>query len=144
MLGCKDQFPELQKEERREQENIDTTSSAEDEQSVCILYIEQMPEFPGGDEALKKFLQTHLRYPKTNACVSGAVYVSFLIKEDGTVTEVKIVRGIQEAYDAEAMRVVKMMPRWKPGVQSERPVAVRYTLPIRVGLVAEKIVSPED
>lgn len=73
LLSCKDQFPELQQEKCSQQENTDSNYSAEDEQTVCILPVEQMPEFPGGGEALKKFLRTHLRYPKTNACVNGVV-----------------------------------------------------------------------
>ncbi len=132
LLSCKDQLPELQKEDAALQENMDSTSMVEDGEIVCA--IEQMPEFPGGNEVLQKFLQTHLRYPKINACVNGVVYVSFIIRADGNVTDIHLAKGLHEVYDAEAMRVVALMPRWKPGQQSGKPVDVRYTLPIRFGL----------
>ena len=92
-----------------------------------------MPAFPGGDAALARFLSRNLRFPASaqRNDVSGLVYVSFVISRDGAVTDVKILKGVEEACDAEAVRVVGKMPNWNPGRQNGRSVSVRYSIPIR-------------
>ena len=97
-----------------------------------FLFVEQQPEFPGGMEALAKFLQKSLQYPgqAARSNISGRVFVSFIVGTDGTLTDVQVPRGIGFGCDEEAIRVVKAMPRWKPGKQSGRAVRVRYNLPI--------------
>lgn len=97
----------------------------------CIIPPEIMPEFPGGQDALKKFLTKNTRWPKTTADTTGVVYVNFLVQDDGTVTEVNVIKGIHKDFDAEAVRVVKRMPRWKPGKRNGKKEATRLTLPIR-------------
>lgn len=94
-----------------------------------------MPEFPGGQEKLAAFLTAKLQMPPEakRKKVTGTVFVSFLITPAGTVQEAQVLKGIGHGCDEEALRVVKMMPNWKPGEQSGIPVPVRYSLPIRFG-----------
>lgn len=106
-----------------------------DEQQVFIS-VEQMPEFPGGNEELFKYLAQKISYPplaKENG-ISGKVYVQFVIDNGGTVKDVKVVRGIGGGCDEEAVRVVKAMPAWKPGKQNGKSVNVQYSLPIKFTL----------
>lgn len=97
-----------------------------------LLYVEQMPEFPGGDAALKSYLSRNIYYPaiaKENN-IQGKVYCRFVVDKEGYVTNVNVVRGIGYGCDDEAVRVIKAMPRWKPGMQNGKAVNVSYTLPI--------------
>jgi TonB family protein len=105
-----------------------TTSTGE----PCYTVVEKQPSFVGGQEGLVKFLQENIQYPevaKKNG-VQGKVYVTFVIKADGSVADVKILRGVGAGCDEEAFRVVKMMPKWNPGLQKGKPVNVAYNLPI--------------
>jgi protein TonB len=90
------------------------------------------PEFPGGMDALAKFIEKNLRYPITaqEAGVNGKVFLSFVVEKDGTINLIKVEKGIGYGCDEEAMRVIKKMPRWKPGFQNDKPVRVRYNIPI--------------
>ncbi|UOR04366.1 TonB family protein [Hymenobacter aerilatus] len=95
-------------------------------------YAEVMPEFAGGPDALRKFMQKNLRYP-TQALsnnIAGKVYVSFVVNTDGSITNVEIAKGLGYGTDEEAMRVIRKMPAWTPGRQNSRSVPVRYTMPI--------------
>lgn len=95
-------------------------------------YVEKMPEFAGGQAALLRYLQSHLRYPSAAlaAGVGGKVFMSFVIGADGAISEVTILKGLGYGLDEEAQRVVRQMPAWTPGYQSKHAVAVRFTLPI--------------
>ncbi|MEZ4806260.1 MAG: energy transducer TonB [Flavobacteriales bacterium] len=101
-----------------------------------LTVVEVMPEFPGGSEALFKYMGKHVTYPEEaiENGVQGTVYVSFVIESDGRINEVKVLRGIGSGCDEEALRVVKSMPNWIPGTQRGKPVRVRYNLPIRFHL----------
>jgi protein TonB len=103
-----------------------------EESNQIFIAVEQNPEFMGGMDALSKFLQKNLRYPTSaaNANVGGKVYMQFVVGQDGSITRVDVLKGIGFGCDEEAQRVVKLMPRWSPGKQSGRAVAVRFTLPI--------------
>ncbi len=105
----------------------------EDDADAAVFFIvEDMPEFPGGNEALTKYLATSVKYPviaQENG-IQGRVYVSFVVSSKGTVEQVKIARGVDSNLDKEAMRVVMNMPIWKPGKQRGKPVKVSYTVPI--------------
>ena len=98
--------------------------------------VEQMPEFPGGDDALKAFLVREIKYPPNarNMSVTGTVYVSFIVLDNGIISDVKVLRGIGSGCDEEAVRVVKLMPNWKPGEQEGKKVDVKYNLPIKFKL----------
>lgn len=97
-----------------------------------FMVAEQMPEFPGGMEEMLKFLQENVKYPE-NAMknnVQGRVIVQFVVEKDGTPTEFKVLRSVDPDLDAEALRVMKAMPKWKPGMQRGEVVRVKYTVPV--------------
>lgn len=100
------------------------------------LMPDQMPEFPGGMQAMMKFLTTNIKYPveAQKKGVSGRVIVQFVIMEDGTLDQAKVVRGVDPLLDEEALRVVKLMPKWKPGIDRGEAVKVRFTAPIMFNL----------
>lgn len=104
-------------------------STAKDE---VFMVTEQMPEYPGGMKELLKFLQDNLKYPE-NAMknnVQGRVIVQFVVEKDGTPTEFKVARSVDPDLDAEALRVMKTMSKWKPGMQRGEVVRVKYTVPV--------------
>ncbi len=94
---------------------------------------EVMPEFIGGKEAMMKFLQKKIKYPAAamRIGIDGTVFVRFVIDKDGNVISAEVIRGIHEALDKEAKRVISLMPAWKAGRQNNNPVAVRMVLPIK-------------
>lgn len=98
-----------------------------------VFYIvEEMPEFPGGDVALRKYIAANLKYPviaQENG-VQGKVYVSFVVDADGGISNAKVARSVDPSLDKEALRVVNSLPKWKPGKQRGKPVRVSFTVPI--------------
>lgn len=94
--------------------------------------VEQMPEFPGGLEALFSYLGNKLKYPSMakDANIQGKVYVTFVVDRDGSITNAKVLRGIGGGCDEEAIKVVENMPKWDPGKQRGKAVRVQYNLPI--------------
>lgn len=94
--------------------------------------VEEMPEFPGGMKALMDYLSTNVKYPEAakQAGISGRVTTAFVVGEDGVIRDVKVVRSVSPELDAEAIRVMSSMPKWKPGKQDGKPVPVRYTVPV--------------
>ncbi len=90
--------------------------------------LDVMPEPYGGAGAWAKFLQKNLRYPDTD--IQGRVVISFIIERDGKLTDLNIVKGVDNLLDREALRVLKLAPAWKPGQQNGKPVRVKYTIPI--------------
>lgn len=102
------------------------------DEGEIFMIVEEMPEFPGGTEALQKYLAQSVRYPviaQENG-IQGRVYIQFVINQNGEVTNATILRGVDPSLDREALRVVEAMPKWKPGKQRNRPVRVSYTVPI--------------
>jgi len=97
-----------------------------------VYGVEQMPQFPGGDEALLKFIKDNLKYPSSAAekGIEGRVTVRFVVDRSGDVTDVTVIRGLDPVCDQEAVRVVKLMPKWTPGMTNGRTVPVYYTLPV--------------
>lgn len=97
-----------------------------------FTFVEQMPEFPGGDAELIKFLVQNIRYPKyeLDHDIQGKVLVKFVVADDGSIRDVTVARGVSPGLDAEAVRVVKMLPKFKPGTQQGKPVSVYFNLPI--------------
>jgi protein TonB len=97
-----------------------------------FTFVEEYPEFLGGEKALYEYIKNNVNYSelaiKTN--IEGTVYVEFVVEKDGSISDVKVLRGIGGGCDEEAVRVVKSMPKWKPGKQRGQPVRVYYTLPI--------------
>lgn len=106
--------------------------SKHDKEEGIVFIAEEMPEFPGGEKALLKYLVSHVRYPvvaQENG-IQGKVYVSFVIDELGMIGNIEIIRGVDVSIDNEAIRVIASMPRWSPGKQGGKPVKVRYNVPI--------------
>ena len=95
--------------------------------------VEQMPSFPGGEAALLKYVNTHIKYPAIaqEQEISGVVVLRFVVKEDGSVGEVIVQKSLEKHCDEEAVRVVKSLPRFIPGKQQGKAVRVWYTLPVR-------------
>ena len=106
-------------------------SSSESSDPVHTL-VDEMPEFPGGDLALRKFIAQSIKYPVSaqENRIQGKVYVTFVVEKDGSVGRTKIARGVDTALDYEALRVMNQLPKWTPGKQDGKPVAVSYTVPI--------------
>lgn len=98
--------------------------------------VEQMPQFPGGDAELLKYVSSNLRYPTIAAenGIEGLVVVRFVVNKDGVVSDAEVLRSLDPSCDKEAIRVVRSMPKWVPGKQNGRNVAVYYTLPVRFQL----------
>ncbi|RTQ47152.1 energy transducer TonB [Hymenobacter gummosus] len=122
---------------------------AENQEQVWVgLLVEKMPEPRGGMEGLMKFFQKEARYPAEalHDQVEGKVFVSFVVKSTGQIAEAQVVRGLHPQLDAEALRVVRLMPPWTPGAQNGKPVDVQYTMPInftyRAGKAAGKRARP--
>ncbi len=108
-------------------------------ESEIFVVVEEMPSFPGGDKALMRFLSDNLRYPSLalESRIQGLVVVQFIIDEQGKISAPTILRGIGGGCDEEAIRVINLMPAWKPGKQRNRPVKVRYNLPVRFQLKSD-------
>ena len=117
--------------------NFDPTKYATKEpvidEPAPLPLAEVMPEFKGGLEKLFEYLGNNLKYPASekNAGIQGTVYLQFVVGKKGEIKDVKILRGVSKLIDKEALRVLKAMPRWKPGKQSGRTVSVIYNLPIK-------------
>lgn len=105
------------------------------EEEIFIV-VEDMPTFPGGDEARIRFLAENIRYPQMarESGIQGTVFVTFVVERDGSVTDVRVLRGIGGGCDEEAVRVIKSMPKWNPGKQRGRAVRVQFNMPIRFTL----------
>jgi periplasmic protein TonB len=101
-----------------------------------FLVVEQPPEFEGGQEGLNKFVYKHIKYPASarRMNIEGTVYVGFVVNSDGSVSDAAIIKGISADCDKEALRVIQMMPKWRPGKQSGRPVRVKFVYPIKFKL----------
>ena len=107
--------------------------------------VEEMPEFPGGVDAMMEYLQKELRYPESakEKGIQGRVTVQFIIDKEGNVTNSKVTRSVDKDMDAEAIRLVKAMPKWKPGMQKGKAVAVKYTVPVVFRLEGGKTVNSQ-
>lgn len=110
--------PEIEEEEIVEEE--------------VFLSVEENPEFPGGNAKLLEYVQKNLKYPMMarESDIQGKVYVGFVVEKDGSISNVRVLRGIGGGCDEEAVRVVQSLPKFKPGKQRGNPVRVQYTLPI--------------
>ncbi len=124
---------EIEDTESDEDEMIEIEEESDDE---FFMVVENMPEFPGGDLGLMKYIQKNVKYPPIakEYNITGKVYVSFIVDKSGLVTNVKVVRGVDKNLDAEAVRVVKSLPKYKPGKQRGKPVRVMFTIPINFTL----------
>jgi protein TonB len=98
--------------------------------------VEEMPQYPGGEDALMDYVSKNVVYPSEaqEKGISGRVFVGFIVEKDGSVSNVKVLRGIGGGCDEEAVRVISGLPKWKPGKQDGKPVRVSYQMPINFKL----------
>jgi protein TonB len=105
-------------------------------EAEIFTVVEAMPDFPGGMGKLMAYLGNNIKYPpfakETN--IQGRVFINFVVEPDGSISNVKVLRGIGGGCDEEAIRVVESMPKWKPGMQRGKPVRVSYNLPVKFTL----------
>ena len=113
-----------------------TVVSQKDQKEDPFNVVEDMPAFPGGMEAMIQFISSNIKYPADakKQKVDGRVLVNFVVEKDGSITEVKVIKPAFPSLDAEAIRVVKAMPKWKPGYQRGQAVRVQFTMPINFSL----------
>ena len=113
---------------------VNTNAMAQNKKKANDKVLEKaevMPEYPGGDQAMMDFVAKNVQYPQEarDKEISGRVLVSFIVEKDGSIADVKVVKGIGGGCDEEAVRVVKAMPKWKPGKDKGKPVRVSYMMP---------------
>jgi len=115
--------------------NAQKTVVAQKNQQVFDV-VEQMPEYPGGMQALFEYLGQNLKYPEDakEQKIEGRVIAIFVVETDGSISNVEVVKPVFPSLDAEAVRVLSGMPKWKPGMQSGKVVRVKYTVPINFSL----------
>jgi TonB family protein len=104
----------------------------EKDNDTVFQIVEQMPQFPGGEKALMEYIGKNIVYPveAKEKEIQGRVFINFVIEKDGSVSNVKVLRGIGGGCDEEAVRAVSSLPKWKPGIQKGKPVRVSYQIPI--------------
>ena len=131
VVGMNTPSEEADKKVKYTEVKVDETETPQKEE-VIFQVVEQMPEFPGGMGEAMKFLAKNIKYPAAaqQAKIEGRVIVQFVVGKDGSISDVKIARGVSPDLDAEAMRVVSLMPKWNPGKQRGQAVSVKYTMPI--------------
>jgi protein TonB len=102
------------------------------EKDSVFNYCDTMPSFPGGHGAYNKFIREHLKYPGGGDIdIMGTVYVSVIIHSDGEISDIKVIRDFGYGTGEEAIRTVKLMPRWKPAIKNGKAVACRYRIPVK-------------
>ena len=119
----------------------DATAPADTTKNVVYDITETLPQFPGGQGVMMKYLAANIKYPASavKAKKQGRVIVAFVIQKDGSVTNARIVKSVDPELDAEALRIVKAMPNWTPGTQDGKPVNVNYTIPVVFSLYKEDV-----
>ncbi len=132
---------EVKIEEFEEVKNTEITpvvieEEKEEEEQPIFTVVEKDPEFPGGTEALYKYLAENIKYPQLarDNGITGKVYITFVVERDGSIANPKILRDIGGGCGAEAIRVVKAMPKWTPGKQRGKAVRVQFNLPVNFNL----------
>ena len=112
------------------------TNNKKETTDDVFMMVQEMPTFPGGKQALNELLRTNLEYPKIahENGIAGRVIVSFIVEKDGSLSNIKIEKGVDPALDEEAVKFVKSLPNWNPGKQKGNAVRVKQTLPINFNI----------
>lgn len=113
-------------------DNASRIQDSNNPDKVIFDVVEQMPQYPGGDDARIKYLAKNLKYPEEarKEGIEGKVFVTFVVEKDGSITGAKILKGIGGGCDEETIRVIENMPNWEPGKQRGKTVRVRFNMPI--------------
>jgi len=131
-----------------EKKTIETTETVETQAVETVVNddsevygaVEVFPEYPGGTTAMFEFIQKNLKYPESakEKGLEGRVFIGFVVEKDGSLSSFQVLRGVCDEIDAEAVRVLKMMPKWKPGMNNGEPVRVQYTMPFKFQLTGNE------
>ena len=116
-------------------EDINIDDEPTDTNEIYMV-VEDSPQFPGGFQALLDYLHDNIKYPEScrRDSIQGRVIISFVVEKDGSINSAEIVKGVHEQLDAEALRVIDAMPKWKPGKQRGKTVRVKYAIPVNFRL----------
>lgn len=116
-------------------EDINIDDEPTDTNEIYMV-VEDSPQFPGGLQALLDYLHDNIKYPEScrRDSIQGRVIISFVVEKDGSINSAEIVKGVHEQLDAEALRVIDAMPKWKPGKQRGKTVRVKYAIPVNFRL----------
>lgn len=111
-----------------------------DDSKIYAEAVEEAPEFPGGVNAMFDFIQNNVKYPESakKKGIEGRVFVQFVVEKDGSLSSFQVLRGVNDELNDEAIRVLKMMPKWKPGMKEGKPVRVQYVLPFKFQLTGNE------
>lgn len=117
-----------------------------DPNEEIFTIVDQMPEFPTGEQGLSKFIVEFIKYPRRakQEGIQGRILCAFIVRKDGTISNLEVVDGIDNELDNEALRVLSMMPKWTPGENNNKPVSVKCILPIDFKIDEEEIVFESD
>ncbi len=111
------------------QQQVAKSAETNTDGQLMGVIVELMPSFPGGNEALMDYLKNNLVYPQEDS-VEGRVVISFVVERDGSITEAQVAKSLAPAYDEEALRVIKAMPKWAPGRRNGETTRTKYSIPI--------------
>jgi len=125
---------------------LEVPQDDEKKKDPIFTVVEDMPKYPGGFDKMYAFMGENIKYPQKarEEGIAGTVYITFVVEKDGSVTGINVLRGVDESLDKEAMRVIKLMPKWEPGTQRGKPVRVQYNLPIKFSLDSPKEDKEEE
>lgn len=111
--------------------------------SDIVTIAEQMPSFPGGNKAMKDFISANVNYPEIEKeyGIRGVVYLTFVVEKDGSISDVRYLKPVKNGpgLNREALRLIRLMPKWQPGMQQKKPVRVQYILPVKFSLAAKPL-----
>jgi TonB family protein len=110
------------------------TASYKIDKDTIYTFGTKNPEYPGGAEAIVKYLSENLQYPSRTSQSPGTVYIKFVVQKNGALSDIKVQRSVNAAFDQEALRVIREMPSWIPGEYNTRPVNMSYILPVKFSL----------
>ncbi|WP_336325119.1 M56 family metallopeptidase [Porphyromonas pogonae] len=132
IVRCKFALPVVYKLNNTKQEKVFKDATAKTKSDGVFEAVDEQPLFPGGTGEMYKFMANTMIYPETaiKANIQGKVIVRYIVNQDGSISDIEVARGVDPVLDAEAVRVIKAMPKWIPGKQNGKPVRVRYTMPV--------------
>jgi len=109
---------------------MDSISDESEGNVELIDYIEKMPEFPDGADSLRSYLETKYNWAVEQLTIAGTVFVGFVVEQDGSITNIEIMKGFNESCEKEAIRIIEGMPKWKPGDLQGNPIRTKMVIPI--------------